>query len=446
MKIVICGAGQVGSHAAEVLAGGGHNITVIDTDLERLRIVEETMDVRTLHGNAAHGEVLREAGVERADLFLAATSVDEINLLAASLAKAVGSRKVVARVHQGTYFERRGLDYPAHLGIDQLICPEYATAFAIARTIRTPASLAVEHFAHGQVEMQQFAVSAEAPAVGRRLVDLDLPQGSRLAMIARNGEAFIPDGFAAVQPGDTVILVGNSDIFPQARRSFCDEKGGRRKVVVMGGTHMSVWLSRALRDRTFSVRLFETDRARAEELARDLDWVTVIQADPTDRTVFQEEHLEQADFFVGLLEHDEANIIGCVLAKSRGVTQAIAVVQRATYLDLLYDIGVDRAFSPRMVAANEIMNILDDAAVRQLATLAEGIVDVHRVRVGSGADLLGKRLRTVKMTPNWVIAAIQRGEHVHVPSADDAIQAGDTVLVIGRHGTEGRLRKLFDAG
>jgi trk system potassium uptake protein TrkA len=213
----------------------------------------------------------------------------------------------------------------------------------------------------------------------------------------------------------------------------------------MGGPPIAVWLCRSLRDRNFSVRLFEPDRERAEALAEKLDWVTVIRADPTDRSVFAEENLGQADYFIPLLDSDEANIIAGVLAKTRGVAQVITVVQSAKYLDVVFDIGVDRAFSPRQVAGEEIDTTLDDSPLRHMGTLAEGHVDVFRVRVGKRASVINKPLREVKLSPDWVVAAIDRERQAYVPSADDVIQRDDVVLVVGRSGREDRLKKLFAA-
>lgn len=443
MNIVICGAGEVGSHAAETLAAAGHNITVVDQSAERLRVISDSMDVGTLQGNGAHAEVLREAGCEHADLLVAATNSDEINLLCASIAKAVGAGRTIARVHRSAYFEQRGMDYQEHFNIDHLICPEFATATAIARTMRNPAALAIEHFARGKIEMQEVVVSEDASAVGRPLYNLRLPRGSRIGSVVRGRDVFIPDANTEIQIGDRIVLIANADVFADARRHFQKSEIGRRSVIVMGGPVMAVWLCRALQDRNWSIRLFETSRARAQELAEKMDWITVINADPTERSVYEEEHIGQADVFVALLDDDEDNIIGSVLAKSLGVTQVISVVQKSNYIDLLYHIGVDHPFSPRVVAAQEIEVMLDQRPIRLLASLAEGKIDAFQVRVTEQTPAVGKALKDIKLTPDWVIAAIRRGEDIWVPTADDAILRGDTVLVIGRHGSEKQLTQLL---
>jgi len=445
MNILICGAGEIGSHTAEELATRGHHITVIDKDPARLREIEER-DVATLLGNCAQFDVLAEAGCERTDLLLATTDSDEVNLLSASIAKGLGAAKSIARVHEAAFFEQKNYSYQKHLGVDQLICPEYSTALEIARTLRNPGALAIENFARGAIEMQEFAVTPRAPAIGKALIELGLPEGSRLAAITRKGGSFIPDAATEIHEDDTVVLVGNENVFQEARRLFHDEKAGRRSVAIMGGPTMAAWLARSLEDRDFSLRIFETNRKRAEAIAEQLDWVTVIHADPTDPSVFEDENLEQVDAFVALLDDDEHNILGCAWAKSRGVRFAAAVVQRSSYMHLLHSVGIDRPFSPRQVAVKEIEAVVDESPLRLISSVAEGIIDVYRVRVGDSSDVIGKSLREINLTPNWIIAAIQHDDTVRVPRAADTIAAGDTIVVIGRRGREGTLRKIFATG
>ena len=289
MKVIICGAGEVGGHAAEVLANANHSVTVIDTHGERLRGVAEELDVRTLEGNAATATVLREAGAADADIVISATDSDEVNLVAASVGRAIGAKKSIARLHHRAFFAK-DLDYGKHFGIDRLICPEYSTAGAIARALRNPAALAIEQFAGGRIDMHEFPVSEDAPAIGVPLREVQMPPNTRLAAVLRASKVFVPDASTCLQRGDRIVLVSNTDTFDEARKQFRKERPKRRKVVLMGGTPMAVWLCRALREHAWSIRLFETNTARSEELAEKLDWVTVLNADPTDKGVFAEEH------------------------------------------------------------------------------------------------------------------------------------------------------------
>lgn len=443
MNIIIAGAGTVGRHLAEVLAASGNSVTVIDLEAAKLTALENELDVRTLRANCGHGDALREAGVPECDMFIAATDHDEVNLLAASVAKGIGAKKCVARVHHSAYFDGRGLDYHQYFRIDSLICPEYATAVAIARTLRNPGALAVENFARGMIEMQELKVSDDAPAVGVPLAELKLPRGVRVATITREERSFIPVADTRIHKGDVATLIGEKSKLESARRLLQTDKIKRKHVVIMGGTSMGVWLCRALRQRHFAVRLFLTDRARAEELASKLSHVTVIEAEPTDPAVFSEEHIAEADAFVALTADDEHNILAAAQAKSLGTKLAIAVTQRSTYLHLLKHVGIDRAFSPRVVAAREIQLLLEPGPVRVGASLVEATADVYEIRVLEGAAVAGKALKTIEFPGPCVIGAIQRGDEVFVPGADDAVRAGDCVLAIGARGMGNKLEKLF---
>lgn len=433
----------MGRYMAEILAAAGNNVTVIDLSAAKLSEIENELDIRTLRGNCAHGDALREAGVGKCDMFIAATNHDEVNILSASAAKGLGARTCVARVHHSAYFDGRGLDYNGYFRIDSLICPEYVTAVAIARTLRNPGALAIENFAEGEIEMQQLVVSEKAAAVGVPLKDLNLPSGVRLATITRGENSFIPGAATDIRCHDITTLVGEKGQLEAARRLFQTNKIKRKHVVVMGGTSMGVWLCRALRQRHFAVRLFVTDRARAEELADKLSHVTVLEAEPTEPSVFAEEHIAEADAFVALTEDDEHNILAAAQAKSMGTPMVIAVVERSTYLHLLEHVGIDRAFSPRQVAAREIHLLLERGPVRVLASLEEATADVYEVQVGKSAEVLGRALKNITWPSPCVIGAIHRGEKVFVPGAEDVIEKGDTLLIIGARALSEPFAALF---
>ena len=444
MNIVICGAGEIGSHCAEVLAAQGHNITVIDQEPERLSNLEDTLDVRNLVGNGAHADVLLEAGCAKADLVIAAMENDEINLLSGSIAKALGAQMVIARVHHSAYFEKRGLDYARHLGIDHLVCPEFSTALAIASTLRSPGSLAIEQFASGQLEMQQFPVSASAKAVGHELASLKLPASSRLAVVERQGESFLPNAQTVIEKGDIVTLIGESVGFDKARKLFDTETGRTLKVIILGGTSQCVWVCRALKDRGFSIRVFETDEDRAQVLAEKLEWCTIIHADAVNTDALKDERIEQADAFLALTDDEERNILAAARAKTMGVKSAVALLVRPTYQHLLSHIGIDRSFSPRTTGVIEMLRLLESGPVRHLTTLATDIAEVFEITVPIGAKkVVNRPLKEVKLPANTMLAAVQRDDEVFVPGADSEIMPGDVVIAIAPESAKKALRKTF---
>ncbi len=445
MNIVIAGTGEVGSHAAEVLSKDGHNITVIDLDADRVERLSDALDVKTLVGHCAHYQVLNDAGIEHADLFIAATQVDEINLLSAFMAKTAGAKKTIARVHHTANFSLRGTKYAADLGIDELICPEYSTSMAIARTLRNPGSIELEEFGRGQLLMQEIPVTEAASAAGQALADLTLPAGARVATVERDDEVAIARADTMIEPGDLVTLIGDAKTFDSARKLFSRGKEKRMQVAVMGETSTAVWLCRALKNRSFSVRLFVEHRARAEELSEKLEHVTILESDPTDASVIADEHLEKADVFIAVTQDDEHNILSCAQAKTLGLQSVIAVVQSSKYLHLLSHVGIDRVFSPRAVAVKAIERLIHTGGPRLVASFAEGVAEVYEVHPGKKCDILGHELRNIKLPPGSMIAALRRSDKSFVPGADDQLAIGDTILVIGPSGCKAELQELFSA-
>ena len=445
MNILICGAGEVGRHSAEVLAASGHSITILDQSPARLAEIDEAMDVRSMLGDCAQAEVLLKAGVDKADLVIAATNNDEVNLLSASVAKGVGCKTAIARVHRSGYYEDRGLSYAKHLGIDHLVCPEFATARAIAAALRSPGALAVENFAHGMIEMQRIAVSESSKAVGVALRDLKSPGTSLIACVERPDRSFVPKADTVINAGDLLTLIGEAKGIEQTSKYYNPEHGGRRRIMVMGGSTQSVWLSRELKRVGCSVRQFIADEDRAIELAEKLDGITVINADVINSDTLQEERVDQADAFVAATDDEETNILGAALAKTRGATMAVAVMQRPTYLHLLEHIGIDRAFSPRATAVNEIIRLLDTRDLRQLATLSRGVAELYELHLGEelGKAVADKPLMEIEFPARCLVAAISRGDRVYVPGAQDKFEPGDVAIILGPDEVQKPLNKLF---
>ncbi len=446
MNIIVCGAGAIGGHAAEVLAANGGNVTVVADDVAALEALSDSLDIATVGGQPAAAEVLAAAGAAKADVVIAATDVDEVNLLCASTASYLGADRTFATVTHSTYLQRSKLDYSQIFSIDALVCPALSTAQAIASHLRNPAAMKVERLAGSQIEVHQFEASAGAPGIDRHLSEVELPDGALLAAITRGDKTTLPTGSSAVVEGDQVLLVANTDVFHDARRLLRNQDAGRRSVVIMGGSPIAVWLCRALRSKGFSIRLFETDRERAEELAEKLEWVTVIQADPTESGVFTDEHIEQADAFVAL-KGDEQNILSCAWASGLGVQETYPVVTRDDYAPFVKAMGITLSFSPRHLAVREIQQRLNRAPLTRLAAVAGEDLCIFRVRVGKDAQVLGQALSDLPLMPDCMIVVQEADDHGGVvPRADAILSAGDVVHVVANGDFESDLRRLFAVG
>jgi trk system potassium uptake protein TrkA len=443
MNIVIAGAGEVGRHAAIVLADANHHITLIDTDAARLNDLVETIDARTLVGSATHADTLTEAGVDRCDLFVAATNADETNLLSASVAKGVGAAKTLARVHHSAYHTGRGLNYARHLNIDQLICPEYLTSLSIVGVLRDPAVQAIEHFARGKIVMERVEVSDQAEVLNKPLKSISLPAGFRIGTVNRGGGAFVPTGETELKAGDQLTLVGTTAVFDKVLPKFRRGQLRRRNIVIMGGSSTSVWLTRVLDLRAFRIRLYVTDRPRAEELAEKLEHATVIQDDPTDPDTFTEDRLAEADAFVAATTDDETNVLAALQARHLGVDRNLAVINRPTFHHLIENLGIDHVFSPRIAAAREIQRFATQKAVQQTDRLDEHGTSIFSIQVGSRARAAGLSLKDLPLPSGCVLVAVQRGEDVHVPGPNDRIAPGDTLVAIADEKLIRPLNALF---
>ena len=443
MFVIIAGAGEVGRQAAEALSTRGDNVTVIDLDARQITRLSDSLDVRTLVGHCAHFDVLEEAGVDKCDLMIAATDVDEINMLAASMAKAAGAKKTIVRAHRTANVQLRGTDFLERLGIDEFICPEHLASLEIVRTLRNPGSIALEEFASGKLLMLRLVVQGSASAVGHRLMDIRLPAQTRLITVEHEGVVQVANANTPIEAGDAVTLVGKTEAFDSARKLFQKGKEKRKAVTVMGETTTATWLCRALRSRVFSVRLFVQSDQRAEELAEKLPHVTVLRGDPTESATFADEHLEQSDAFIAVTDDDEDNILAAAHAKAMGVKTAIVLVQRARYMHLLPLVGIDHAFSPQAVAVRAIVGMLESGPLRSLAAFSDDLIEVYQIRPSAKAKVLGHDLRNIKLPDRTMIAAIRRGEEVHVPGAEDHVEVDDHVLIVGPRGIDDDLVKLF---
>lgn len=443
MDIVIAGAGEVGRHVAAVLAADNHEITLIDRLASKLESVADNLDVRTLVGPAARSETLLEAGVDRAGLFVAATDSDERNLLSASVAKGLGCKRAIARVLHSAYHASPNIDYAAHFGIDQIVCPEYLTSLAIAGVLRDPAIHAVEHFARGQIVMERVEVSDQASVLGKPLRVLGLPPGLRIGIVIKHGRAIVPTAETVIESGNEVTLVGTTEVLEKILPEFRRGKMRPRRIVVMGGSAISVWLARALNKRSFKIRLFVQDHDRAEELAEKLPHATVIQADPADAETFADENLAEADAFVAAAANDEYNILGALQAKHLGGSRTVAVINQTSHHQLIERLGIDQVFSPSMVAAREIQRLAQRETVRQITRLDEHGTAVYEIHVGSSAPVVGKTVLQIELPKGCVLIAVQQGDEVRVPGPRDVIAAGDTVIAIAQDTLRRKLNALF---
>ncbi|MBN2217008.1 MAG: Trk system potassium transporter TrkA [Pirellulales bacterium] len=431
MRIVVLGAGTVGTSIADMLCQHGHSVTVVDNRPARVRRVNEELDVRVVGGSASESSILFQAGVLGSDLCLAVTGCDEVNLVAASMAKGMGSRRSVARVYGPVFRDLSTFDYQRHFGIDRLLSMEHLSAMELVREIRHPGASLVENFARGELEMHELEVNEETSAVGVPLAELKLPAGVRIGSVRRDGRLRLAGADDRIAVGDQITLIGAREDIDDVRGLFQRSQPPKQRIVIAGGGETGYHLARALEGRRFSILLMETDRARCEFLAAHLDQTTVVHADAQRRVTLEEERIGDADIFVACAGDDEDNIMACVEARELGAKKILSIVSRPDYANVVGKLGIDHAVSPRIVVAKQIFGFLNTGAIISRMPLSpSGDIEIQEIEVVEGAPATRGTLAELNLPAQCLIAAIIRESFVRVPGADDRLSPGDTIVAL----------------
>ncbi len=432
MEAIVIGSGQAGTHIAQVLSQEGHNVTVIDSDRQRLQRAEENLDVRTICEHGANPKILEMAGAARADLVAAVTNNDEVNLIAAGTAKQLGAQRTAARVYNQAYHGGGKIEYRNILGIDLILSPQSITAFEIAKLIENPAAVAVETFARGKVHMRQMVVREDSPAAGQTIRSLFPPDRhfeSLAVSLSHGNHIAIPGPDDVVQPGDRVTVIMPSEHTKAVRKLFRDVEKGAETVVIAGGGTTAMMLAQTLESRGPIVTLIEENRARCETLSRVLSHTRIIHGDATRLSVLSEERVGNADVFVALCGSDEVNLMSSLQAREMGVPHMVVSVNRADYAPLVERVGIDHAVSPRILTGNRILSLAGGMHIRSMAMLQEGKAEVVELTAEPNSPAVNRMLGDELRFPQGVIiGAVVRGEEVIVPRGGDTILAGDTVI------------------
>jgi trk system potassium uptake protein TrkA len=430
MRILVLGAGTVGTSIAEMLCHHRHSVTVVDACLENTRRLNEELDLLAITGSASQSSVLFQAGVLDTDLCLAVTGSDEVNLVAASMAKSMGARRAIARVYAPVFRDLSTFDYQAHFNIDRLLSIEHLSAMEFAKSLRSPGAVSTENYARGEIEVQEVEISKKSKATGQMLKDLELPKGVRLGSISRESRMWIAGADDVIEMGDRVTLIGSHEDVDGVKDALNIAAPQKLSVVIAGGGETGLHLARTLEGMRFSVTLMEEDLERCEYLAAMLKHSTVVHADATRRASLEEERVGSSDAFVACTGDDENNILACVEAREIGASKAMSIVGRPDYANVVGKLGIDLAVSPREVVAREILGFLNTGAVISRTPLGAGGISVFEIEVVDGVPATEHVLANLHLPTQCLIAAVTRGELVKVPGADDRLKPGDTVVVL----------------
>jgi trk system potassium uptake protein TrkA len=430
MKIMVIGAGQVGSTIVEALHGA-HELTVIDEDAARLGPISHGFDVVTVAGNGASRTVLQDAGIKDTDLVIACTSRDEINIVASMLSKSLApNAKTIVRATNTEYLEAW---QERHLDVDFIVSSELETALAVSRTIGVPAAIQTDVFAGGQVQIVEFDVPAVATApeiINVALRDAPLPRDARVAGIIRDGEAMLPRGRDEIRPGDRIVVIGS----PYAAREWSALMTTTKKkrpvegVVVFGGGRIGTAVARVLLQEGISVRIIESNVERAREVSELVPGARVFHAKGLDPDFFERERIGDAQAAVFAMRDDAKILYAAVLAKLHGVGFTIAVTHDAASIEVFKAAGIDVAINPRLLTAEEIVRFAHDPRTQQVAMLDSDRFEVLDVITRPGSQYVGTEFANMPIG-GAVIGAIVREGKALFPHGEDMLLAGDRVIV-----------------
>lgn len=414
MKIIILGAGQVGASVAESLVSEANDITVVDSDNERLKHLQERLDLRTVFGNAASPSVLADAGAADADLLIAVTQSDQTNLCASRIAKTLYNLPTrIARLRSADYVDHPELLNDANFAVDYSICPEQIVTDYIRKLIAFPEALQVLEFAGGQVSLVGVRAFEGGPLVGQPLKTLreHIPKvDARVAAIFRRDQPIAPTGDTVVQAGDEVFILSASH---HIRRVLCELRRRDRpirSIIIAGGGNIGYRLARAI-EADYRVKLLERDKWRAEWLAGQLARTLVLRGDATDEALFESENIDETDMFLALTNDDEDNIMAASLAKQMGAARTLALINRKSYVDLVQGGRIDIAISPAETSIGSLLAYVRQGDVEAVHSLRRGAAEALEV-VAHGdtqsSRVVGRRIEELPLPDGASIAAIVR--------------------------------------
>lgn len=431
MDIVIIGSGEVGHHLADVLSKGEHRVSVIDKDPERIRELQESLDVQAVPGDATGAEALTLAGVPKADIVVAATDNDLVNMMACILSKKLGAKRVILRIKDTARVDGWRFFYKGALGYDVLFSTEELAAEAVLRTVATNHALEVETFAGGQVQLRRLRIGPDSELLGRPLMKLRLPTGVMLVATIRKKVVAVPGGTYVLESGDHVYVVGKRDSLDEFEALAGEPVKVRRKVVIVGGGSVGVSIAERLDELPgISVRLFERDPVRAEQVAKRLSSrVLVLQGDATDLDFLLEEQVGEVEVFIAATKRDEDNLIACQLAKSQGVDRTVALVNKRSYRNVYNLMNIDVAVSPRLQCAQRILRFVRSGSVSSIAVIADGRAEVLELEAHFAGGKKQRRVKNLGLPDGAKIGAVVRTEDVFIPNGESVIEDGDQVIL-----------------
>lgn len=429
MRVVIVGAGKVGYTLAQHLVDENHDVVVIEDDEGRRNTVQNSLDVMTIQGNGASPKILMNPDVRSADLMIAVTDSDEVNMVACMAAKQAGIRQTIARVRSNEYIGKAEAEFTRSLGIDLTINPEHATAVEISRILMIPAAMEVEDFADGKVRLLEVKMPQDSPLLNTPLAELGLPKNVLIVGILRKDRMIIPGGADELKAYDNVIFIGEPAALKQIEVHYTETFTKIKRVLIIGAGRIGRHLALRMEQHGISVKVIDKDPERCQCLANALKKGSVYCGEGTDIDLLTEEGVGEADAVVCLTDDDKLNLLLALLAKELGCRKTIVRVGRTEYIPLLEKVGVDVIVSPRLITAGVILSQVRRGKFVAISLLEGAKAQAMEVIVSDDTIIKNKKLKDVRFPRDCIVGAVVREGRVFIPDGETILQEGDRAVV-----------------
>lgn len=445
MKIIIVGAGEVGYHIAKKLSEENQDVFLIDKDPEKITRINENLDVHAILGSGTSPAMLKTLGIKEADMLVAATDSDEVNLIACLLARNLNQQVVkVARVRNPEYLEEKDLFSQDLLGVDQIINPESAMVETIRNLMMVPGASDVIDFVGGRVKLVGITIKPDSPFAGRQLLSLKGMAAKMLVgAIVRGEQVFIPHGDDTIQPNDLVYLVVRSDELPIVFKAFEIKDEELRRVIIVGAGETGTALATALDATRLKVKIIDKDSRTCAALSEKLKRVIVINGDGTDRSLLEEENIRECDFMVAITGSEESNVLISLLGKGMGARRNITRIDKLSYLPLVSAIGIDTVVSSRLSAIRAILQYIRRGKIISVAPLKGEHAEAIEAEALETSDIVNIPLSDVRFPKGALVGAVVRGDEIIIPRGDSQIRPKDRLIIFALQNVVPKLEKLL---
>ena len=443
MRVVIVGAGEVGFNAARLLSEEGNDVVIIDQDEALVAFATEQLDALVMQGNGATPKVLREAGIEKSDFLVAATSSDEANIISCLSAKAQKVPHTAARIHNPDYYDSSEPFAQDSLGIDFVIHTERMAVEEIKETILVPGAVNVETFAGGRVQVAEVILEEDSLAAGRAVRDVGLPERSLIIGGVRNGEVLMSRGDTVLQVGDHIFLISERKHVSEVVSTMTTNTTPVREVTIFGGGRIGLRLALALEQTNLAVKVIEKDEAQARHVASHLKKGLVLHEEGISRDFLRQERVDRTDAFVAVTGDDRANLLAAMYARQLGASLTIAGLARGEFAPLADALGVDITISPRLLAAGAISRFVRQGKNVVAVTLLESGARMMEMRVPERGQIAGRPLSEASFPKGSIVGMVVRGGETFIPRGKDVLEPGDDVMMFADGANVRKVERLF---